>query len=193
MEHTIEDTKELRFFSQKAIGIATFIGTPMAAGYLIRENYKSLGEPEKGRNALIISIVVTLLLFVGIYRIPEAIMDKIPNFIIPAIYMGIIYLIVEKIHGPILKNHESNGYEFISNWRAAGIGFISLIILIVGIAAYIFLAPESDANIFYDKQIEIFSKNEEESLEFYDKLETEEVEFLNTTAIPRLGKKYCNY
>ena len=38
------DTKDLKFYSQKAIGIATFIGGSLAAGYLVRENYLSLNK-----------------------------------------------------------------------------------------------------------------------------------------------------
>ncbi|MFT7158343.1 MAG: hypothetical protein ACI8Q1_003374 [Parvicella sp.] len=84
------NTKDLRFYSQTAIGMATFIGGPIAAGYLIRENYLSLDQPDKGKKSLIIGIISTVLLFTGIFIIPESIMDKVPNQILPAVYTGII-------------------------------------------------------------------------------------------------------
>ena len=121
------NTKDIIFYSQKAIGIATFIGGPLAAGYLIRENYKVLDQTEKGNNALIISIIATIALFVLIFSIPENIIEKVPKVIIPAIYTGAIVFWVEQTFGAIFKQHEEHKYNFFSRWRAAGIGFISLL------------------------------------------------------------------
>ncbi|WP_405572055.1 hypothetical protein [Winogradskyella sp. Asnod2-B02-A] len=181
-------TKDLKFYSQKSIGLATFIGGPLAAGYLIKENYKALNQGEKGRTALIISIIATLIVFGSLYMIPESIMSKIPNMIIPAIYTGIIYLIVDKIHGTILNNHDLNNYPFYSGWRAAGIGVISLIILVAIIFATIFLIPDEVYDT-YDAEMEQFTKNEEASLAFYDHINTEENETLlneiDNIAIPK--------
>lgn len=181
-------TKDLKFYSQKSIGLASFIGGPLAAGYLIKENYKALNQAKKGKTAFIISIIATLILFGSLYVIPESIMDKIPNMVIPAIYTGIIYLIVEKIHGKLLNNHDENNYPFYSGWRAAGIGVISLIILIAIVFASIFLIPDEIYDT-YDAEMEQFSKNEGASLIFYDHLNTEDDETLlneiDSIAIPK--------
>jgi hypothetical protein len=166
-------TKKLKFYSKKAIGIGTFIGGPLAAGYLIRENYLSLDKPDEGKKSLIIGIVSTILLFTGIFMIPESIIDKVPNQILPAIYTGIIYLIVEKIHGEILNQHKENGYEFYSGWKAAGVGLVSSIILLIGIFGYAFLEPEGIEYELYNKEYVSFSKNETETLVFYDHLKTD--------------------
>ncbi|WP_179337638.1 hypothetical protein [Winogradskyella ludwigii] len=167
------NTKDFKFYSQKAIGIATFIGGPLAAGYLIRENYLSLGKPDEGNKSLIIGIIATVLLFTGIFMIPESIMEKVPSQIIPIIYTGIIYLIVNKIHGTILDEHKENGNEFYSGWKAAGVGVVSLIILLIGIFAYVFLSPEGEEFEKYNTEIAKFTKNETESLVFYDHINTE--------------------
>ena len=99
MTEQINDTKDIKFYSQTAIGIATYLGGPLAAGYLIRENYKSLDDLENGNKAFIIGILSTILLFTGIFSIPETILEKVPNVALPAVYTLIIYFIVEKIHG----------------------------------------------------------------------------------------------
>ena len=183
------NTKDLKFYSQKAIGIATFIGGPLAAGYLIRENYLSLDKPDEGKKSLIIGLISTVLLFTGIFMIPESIMDKFPNQILPAIYTGIIYLIVEKIHGTILNQHKQNGNEFYSGWKAAGIGLISLIILLIGIFGYAYLSPDGEEYVKYDTEIAEFTKNETESLVFYDHINTETrnslIQELDNTTIPK--------
>ena len=137
------NTKDLKFYSQKAIVIATFIGTPLAAGYLIRENYLSLNKPAEGKNSFIIGLISTVLLFVVIFMIPESIMDKVPNSILPAIYTGIVYLTVQKLQGKILNQHKENGSEFYSGWKSAGIGFLSSIILIIGAFGFFLLFSEN--------------------------------------------------
>ena len=162
-----DDTKNLKFHSQKSIAIATFIGGPLAAGYLIRENYLSLNKPDEGKKSLLIGFVATVLLFTGIFMIPEAIIEKVPSFVIPAIYTGAIYLIVEKIHGKILNKHKENENNFYSQWRAAGVGFISLIVLLIGIFGYVYLSVSGDEFEKYDAEIAKFSKNETESLLFF--------------------------
>ena len=181
-------TKDLKLYSQKSIGLASFIGGPLAAGYLIKENYKALNQGEKGKKALIISIIATVAIFGTIFLIPESVMDQVPNMVIPAIYTGIIYLIVDKIHGTILNNHDLNNYPFYSGWRAAGIGLISLVILIAIIFASIFLISDEIYDT-YDAEMEQFYKNEEVSLLFYDHLNTEDdltlVNEIDNISIPK--------
>jgi hypothetical protein len=189
MTETQLETSDLKFHSQRAIAIATFFGGPMAAGYLIRANYKSLGDPDNGKKALIFSILATFLLFVGIFSLPEDILDKIPNQLLPPVYMGIIYLIVQKIHGTILQQHEDNNYAFHSIWKAVGVGIISLLILALGFLAYYFLSPENKMYEKYDYEISIFTKNEIETLKFYDVLYSESreklVQRLDNSVLPK--------
>ena len=167
------NTKDIKLYSSKAISGATFLGGPLAAGYLIGENFKALDKPNDGRNSLIIGIISTIILFGGIFMIPENIIDKIPRQLIPIVYTGIIWAIVEWKQGDILKAHKENNNSFFSGWRAAGIGFISLIILGIGIFGYAFLSTDDELYEKYDIEIAKFSKNETETLIFYDNLNTE--------------------
>ena len=113
--------EEYKLYSATSIRIATFLGTPIAAGILIRKNYVMLGDEDKGKNALIISIIATLGLFVILYFIPESMMDRIPNVAIPLVYMAIVHYYVQTTLDAALKKHEVNGGGFYSGWRAAGI------------------------------------------------------------------------
>lgn len=176
----MEETKKL--FSQRAITIATYFGGPAAAGYLVKKNYESYNQTEKGKKAFIIGIISTILLFVGIFSIPEHIIDKIPNALIPAIYTGIIYVIVEKIQGQRLKEHKEMGGEFHSGWKATGIGAIFMVILIAIIAGTILIngdlsKPDFDATT-YDNEIAKFSENEEKSLAVYNVIDSAEPRYL---------------
>lgn len=184
MKFTIKKSKELdlrmeetkKFYSQKAIAIATFFGGPLAAGYLIKKNYQTLKEESNAKKAMLIGIAATLVLFGIVFSVPEAIIDKIPNMILPAIYTGVIYLIVEKTQGESLKLHEEEGGEFHSGWTAAGVGGISLVVLIVGMLL-LFVAQEEITKSNYDyetyeSEFVKFSDNESEALQIFNSFET---------------------
>lgn len=178
----MEETK--RFYSQRAITIATYFGGPLAAGYLVKKNYEALEQPDNARKSLIIGIVTTIMIFAGIFAIPEEIIDKIPNALIPLIYTGGIYLIVERVQGESLKNHKESGGEFYSGWKAAGVGAVAMLILAVGIAITAFIAgdlsnkqPDFDGAT-YDKEVARFVDNENKSLAVFDVIETQEPDYL---------------
>ena len=166
-------SKDIKLYSSKAVRGATFLGGPLAAGYLISENFKALNKPNEGRKSLIIGIIATIVLFTGIFMILENIMNKMPRQLILIIYTGIILGIVEWKQGDALKVHKKNGNSFFSGWRAAGIGLISLLIMGVGILGYIYIESSNPAYEIYDSELAKFSKNENETLVFYEHLNTE--------------------
>ncbi|MEH6536376.1 MAG: hypothetical protein V7719_08300 [Psychroserpens sp.] len=167
-------TLDKKLHSSKAIGGATFLGGPLAAGYLIQENFNALDKPTEGRNSLIIGIIATIVLFGGIFMIPESIIDKMPKQLIPLIYTGIIWGIVEWMQGDALKSHKEHGNAFFSGWRAAGVGFVALLILAAGIFGYAYMEGSNPAYDIYDEKIAEFSKNETESLTFFNHIETKD-------------------
>lgn len=176
----MEETKKV--FSQKAISIATYIGGPVAAGYLLQKNYQTFNEPEKGKKAFFIGAVSTIFIFVGIFLLPEQIVDMIPNVLIPAIYTGIVYWIVEKEQGGLLTAHKETEGKFHSGWKAAGIGGIFMMILIVFIVGFAFIAgdfskPDFDPKT-YDNGIVNFLENEEKSMAVFDVVETADSQYL---------------
>lgn len=178
-------TKNIKFYSSRAIWGATFFGGPLAAGYMIGENFKSLDRPIEAKNSLIIGIISTIIIFVGVFLIPENIIEKIPRQIIPLVYTGIAWGIVEWKQGEILKSHKEKGNNFFSGWRAALIGLISLVVILIGLLGYIFFGPENEIYDKYDEQISVFSQNENETLVFYNHLDTE----TNQTLIQELENK----
>lgn len=182
-------TEQSQFHTKQAIGIATFIGGPIAAGYLIRENYSALNNTEKGNNVLIISILVTIAIFVLIFSIPETIIEKVPNVIIPAAYTAAIVFWVEHTFGAIFKQYQENNYSFYSIWRAVGIGVVSLLVMGLGIFGYIYTTTDVEAENLYIDTMEKFYKNEKESLQFYQLMQTESdfglILELNKNTIPK--------
>ncbi|MDX5396485.1 MAG: hypothetical protein LPK21_09820 [Hymenobacteraceae bacterium] len=183
-----ETNTTTKFYSQRAIAIATYFGGPLAAGVLIRQNFINLGNAEYGKRALIVGIVSTVLLFAGIFSIPDHIIEKVPNFLIPAIYTFLIYLVVERLQGPLLKSHKQANGSFYSGWKAAGVGSICMVVLLGVIFGYAFMAPDDFDTAKYDNGIAEFQKNEEKALTLYAMLEAADTEqtsaFIQETGIP---------
>lgn len=173
-----------RLYSQRAITIAIFLGGPLAAGYLAQQNFIMLGKENYGRYSLIIGILSTVLIVAGLFSIPESIIDKIPNAVIPLVYTAIIYPIIEKFQGKELKEHEDNGGAFYSGWKAAGISAVCFIFVLVFVAMAAFIAGDlskTKANFdvsTYDKEIAKFVENEKEALKVFNVVETSKPDYL---------------
>jgi hypothetical protein len=186
---TEEQNLTTKFYSQRAITIASYFGSPLAAGYLIRQNFVALGKEDYGNYSMLIGIISTLLIFIGVFSIPELIMNKIPNTLIPLIYTAIIYLINEKLQGKDLKEQKKNNGEFYSAWKAVGIGAICLVILFAGIFGYLYLKPDDFDSKKYDSKFAIFSQNEGKALELFDKLQSksrsELIDFIDKNGIAK--------
>ncbi len=154
-------------YSQRAISIATYFGGPLAAGILARQNFINLGKKDLGHWALLIGIISTLLLFAAVFSIPEEFMDKVPNAVIPFIYTGIIYLVIEKVQGSAIKEHKENKRPFYSAWKATIIGAGSMIVLFGGIFGLAYFVPDNFDAAKYDEGIATFTKNEETALQLF--------------------------
>lgn len=171
----MEETK--RFYSLKAISIATFFGGPLAAGYLVKKNYEALGQADNARKSLFIGIASTIVLFVIAYLIPDELSTKIGT-LIPGLSAWIIYLIVEKLQGSELKLHKESEGKFYSGWKAAAVGSISMVIFLAGVAftaviAGDFLNTQHEYDVVsHRKGIEKFVANESKALAVYNHFET---------------------
>jgi len=186
----MEEIKKL--YSKKSIGIATYLGGPLAAGILIRRNCIHLNNHKQGLNALLIGIGSTLLLIAILLFTPEKIIDKIPTPIIPMIYTGIVYLIIEKIQGKELEAHKQNNGLFYSIWNALGIGLVSAVLLVLPVIGYFYFSEEYWESDQYDSGIDAYTKNETEALKLYEFTNNtptlDIVEFIDNVGIPNWEK-----
>lgn len=177
------------FYSANAIQLATFLGGPLIGGYLMRENYRALGEEKKGKQAFLWGIVTTILIFGGLLALPSTISDRIPNYVLPALFAGVIRWIVEVKQGTVLRQHKEEHRKFYSNWRAAGLALISACMIALVVFITVFLWPNDPVYEAYQTQLETFSQNEQETLVFYDDLYTktreELLEELTTLILPK--------
>ena len=163
----MEASEDKKLFTQKGISIATFFGGPLAAGYLIRENFRSLGKEREALIAIILGILLTAVIFVPLYMLPEEIIDKIPNQLIPAIYTLMIYGIVELVQGKDLKKHQEQERQFESNWKVTGIGLLWMLVLVGVLVVYIFASPAAELDAKIQQKMEQIGVNEDKALKIY--------------------------
>lgn len=123
-----------KIYKERAIWVGTFLGGPLVAGYLIAENFKAFNEIEKAKKTWLFAIISTILIFGGIFLIPETI--KIPNQIIPIIYTAIAYYLAKHFQEKKMIEHIENGGEYYSWWRIIAIGVIGIFISIIAFICF---------------------------------------------------------
>lgn len=123
-----------KIYKERAIWVGAFLGGPLVAGYLIAENFKVFNEPEKAKKTWFFTIISTILIFGGIFLLPETI--KIPNQIIPITYTVIAYYLAKHFQEKKMMEHIKNGGEYYSWWRIIAIGVIGIFISIIAFIGF---------------------------------------------------------
>jgi len=142
MKETLDiQTPTNKIYKDRAIWVGTFLGGPLAAGYLIAENFKAFNETDKAKKTWIYAIIATVIVFGGVFLIPDNV--KIPNQIIPLIYTAIAYYLVQNFQGQSISAHINSGGQLFSWWRTIAVGLIGLAITIIPIFGFALL---SDVN-----------------------------------------------
>lgn len=105
--------------------VASYLGGPLVAGYILAHNYKAFGQYERAQQAWIWSVVVTIVVFISIAMIPESV--NIPNFVIPLIYTGIAAIVFHKTLQSSTDEHLEQAGPKQSWWVVFGAAVVGLI------------------------------------------------------------------
>ena len=127
-----------KIYKEREIYIGTFLGGPLVAGYLIAENFKNFNEPEKAKKTWIYAVIATVVIFGGIFLIPDTV--KIPNQIIPLVYTGIAYLLVHRFQDIQINSHIDSGGQIYSWWRTIAVGLIGLAITLIAVFGILYFS-----------------------------------------------------
>lgn len=136
-ENLLPILSNVKLYKDNAIYIATFIGGPLAAGYIAAENFKQLGQQDKAKMSWVIAIAATIAIFGSLFLVPD--IDKVPRYIIPLAYTLLAQFLVKKYQGNAINAHIQEGGQIYSVWRSVLIGLIGLSIIVVGICAVVLL------------------------------------------------------
>ncbi|HEY2582419.1 MAG TPA: hypothetical protein VGI43_11465 [Mucilaginibacter sp.] len=128
-ESTLEISKPApKIYKTKPIQVATFLGGPLVAGYLIAENFKAFNERQNARKTWLYTIIATVLICSTIFLIPDTV--KIPDVVFPIIYSWITYYIVKHYQGAQIDASINEGVQIYSWWRVVGIGLLGCAITV---------------------------------------------------------------
>ena len=120
-------------YDATTVGLATFLGTPLAGSAVMAVNYKRLGMSSAALRTVIVGVVATVLLLVAGFFLPSG-----PGT--NAIGSGALLATVaaaRSLQGPMLESHRQAGGNVGSRWFGAGVGVVGL--LIVGGAILVFV------------------------------------------------------
>ncbi|HGL6714469.1 hypothetical protein NTJ56_20135 [Burkholderia contaminans] len=129
-----------KLFTMAGVGWAAFLGSPLAGGILLAANARRLGNRALAQRQILATALVTLVsivLYAGV-NIPEA--AAVPPVLVHAVVIaGLAGTIVYARHTQraAVDAHRAAGGALQSNWRAAGIGLLTLLGVWLSIAVVV--------------------------------------------------------
>ena len=115
-----------RLYSVSGMVLATFMGTPLASGWLMARNYRALGDNANAGQCLIYATVATVAILALTFLLPES----IPAFAFSLPQLLVVGYIAKRLQGDRIEAYRTQDRLY-SNWRAFGIGILSLIGLLL--------------------------------------------------------------
>ena len=113
-------------YSLTAIGVATFLGSALAAGYMLASNYTALGQKRMGRYALLGSVLVVL----AFIFLPTQFSPNITTAIMLMIAQVLeVLAITNKLQGAMFTSFEEMGGKYHSMGRAVLVGVLASLVL----------------------------------------------------------------
>jgi hypothetical protein len=120
-----EANPRARLHTQKNIVAATFLGGPLAGGYLISRNFRALGNDDAGEHSLLIAIIAAVVIF---GNLPFLLPEQFQLLSIPVVSAAIVFYIVRSYQGQQIKEHLEKGNQKASLWKAVAVGLIALVL-----------------------------------------------------------------
>ncbi|MFT4738044.1 MAG: hypothetical protein ACI8QD_002976 [Cyclobacteriaceae bacterium] len=133
---------ENKFFSAKQVSVSAILAGPLPAGVMLAKNYQRIGETDKSRIVLAITVVFTISLFYFLIMIAPAWLENIPNSIFTIAYGLFVYFYFDRVMQEELQQHEGEEeLKYESNWQVVRISAIWLMVTLVIMTAIGVLKP----------------------------------------------------
>ena len=113
-------TNQLPLYSVAGVGLATFIGTPLAGAWLLAHNLQLLGKADRVAMVWGISVFLLVVTLVLAFVLPE----EVPAMPFAIAQLMAMIMFAKSLMEADLKQHAEAGGAFLSNWRSAGIGLM---------------------------------------------------------------------
>ncbi len=166
-----------KLFSERQVDLSAFLGGPIPAGILIFKNHFRLGDKRIAFQSLIATIIFTVLFFYLLLKIPDEVIEKVPNYVFSAFYAILVIIYFKIFLAKDVKNAFDEGTGKASNWTVAGFTILGVILNILIIFLLAMNEPyyEGDLVKFHDN--ELYYNSPGVSKEQVDTLMKELIEF----------------
>jgi hypothetical protein len=124
-------------YSPLQVAGASLLGGPIAACWLLAENYAELGNPDARRKALIWGVAGTIAILASAFALPQG----FPSSILPTAYSFGLYQVAKTFQGPEIDARLAAGQRKQSVWRVIGIGLVSLVLIFAALIAILLVLP----------------------------------------------------
>jgi hypothetical protein len=145
---------EYRIFTNKMITWATFLGSAVAGGVLMAHNFWRWREPRAARNCLIFCAVVTVLLLIVGYHLPEDLDLPSSAFTIPQMFL--VSWAVHVYQGRRISEHIGAGGKKGAFLIATGVSIVVAAVIfgmILGYEALYYKQFGSIESFFYGDEV----------------------------------------
>lgn len=119
-----------RLYKVAGIGFATFFGTVLAGGLLMAVNFRRLGQFRQARNSLLISIAVLILTLTYSFLAGDGRAAMGP-YMVSLASLVVVIVLARTYQDDAVDEHVRRGGQLESNWKAAGIGLLTSIFIIL--------------------------------------------------------------
>jgi hypothetical protein len=127
-----------RLYTSIQVGIASLLGGPLPACWLIAHNAKELGQARQRTTWILCGIVCTLLLLVLVmFILPE----RFPPYVVPIAYTFALRQSAKITQGGAIAGHRAAGGRIGSWWTVVGVGLVGLALLMFAIFLVFLLFP----------------------------------------------------
>ena len=125
-----------KLYTERAILIGTFIGGPLAGGYLLAQNFSTLDKKaDAGRTWLIVTVL--MLLTMSTAFVPA--LDSIPAFVYSFVFCLAAHSAARKLQGSQIHFHQENGGSMHNTWKAVLVGVVFFLLMMAFILGIVYL------------------------------------------------------
>ncbi|VXC99600.1 conserved membrane hypothetical protein [Pseudomonas sp. 8Z] len=106
-----------------AIGVGTFLGTPLAGAWMLAHNLQLLGKAHQVAMVWGVAVALFVLTIASGFVLPE----EVPAMPFAIAQLVAMVMLAKHLSGAEILRHDLAGGAFLSNWRAAGVAILFLI------------------------------------------------------------------
>jgi hypothetical protein len=130
-----------KLFTEKQVGISAVIGGPIPPGILFYLNYKRINKDKEAYISLASTFIFTFGLFYTLIKLPDEVIDRIPNAVFTAFYGIIVYLLYRWFLTKKINQLLADGHTKASNWMGTAMIILGLALNLLIILAFAISQP----------------------------------------------------